>query len=192
MNYIYDITLNFLDNYYDFYEWDKKDNIISMDEIPIFRVNSIVMNDFLFNEIQFIDKDTFNNCFLITDMSRVIGIKVNEFGFITKLSSLLVDEEDFVIDEVNNISISNINYKIINKRKRYFLSRRDLYIRDYLLREIEWLYNNKKYDEIDYLYREINNKSIDFYSEYKYLINNISDNYSDIYNKIYNIIKLTQ
>ena len=28
MEYIYDIVLNFQDNYYDFYEWQKKDKII--------------------------------------------------------------------------------------------------------------------------------------------------------------------
>ena len=192
MNYIYDITLNFLDNYYEFYEWDKKDNIIRLDEIPIIRVNSIVMNDILSNNIQFSLEDIFNNCFLITDMSRVIGIKVDDVGFISKYSSLLIDEEDFVLDEINNIGISDINYRIIGKRERLLLSRRELYIRDYLLREIEELYNNKKYDEIDYLYREINNKNKDYYYEYKYLIDSISNNYNDTYNKLYSIIKLTQ
>ena len=30
MNFIYDIVLNFNKNYYNFFEWNKKDNIISV------------------------------------------------------------------------------------------------------------------------------------------------------------------
>ena len=40
MNFIYDIVLNFNKDYYDFFEWNKKDNIISIKKIPLFFVKN--------------------------------------------------------------------------------------------------------------------------------------------------------
>ena len=40
MNYIYDILLNFNDNYFDFYDWNKSDNITEVKKIPIFKITS--------------------------------------------------------------------------------------------------------------------------------------------------------
>ena len=48
MTYVYDIILNFTDNYYyDFYEWNVKDNIINVKKIPLFRVDKNTLNDFI-------------------------------------------------------------------------------------------------------------------------------------------------
>ena len=40
MNYYYDILLNFQENYYMFYEWDKEDNIEFVKKIPLFHIDS--------------------------------------------------------------------------------------------------------------------------------------------------------
>jgi len=40
MNYIYDVVLNFQKEYYDFYDWNKNDNIYHMRKIPILKINS--------------------------------------------------------------------------------------------------------------------------------------------------------
>ena len=40
MNYIYDIVLNFNKEYYSFYEWNRKDNIINVKKIPLFLVDN--------------------------------------------------------------------------------------------------------------------------------------------------------
>ena len=37
MEYVYDIVLNFMDKYYDYYEWKKKDRIINIKKIPLFK-----------------------------------------------------------------------------------------------------------------------------------------------------------
>ena len=34
MNFIYDIVLNFNKDYYDFFEWNKKDSVINIKKIP--------------------------------------------------------------------------------------------------------------------------------------------------------------
>ena len=51
MNYIYDIVLNFNSNYYEFYEWNKNDNIINVRKIPVFKVDNQTYYDFKFNDI---------------------------------------------------------------------------------------------------------------------------------------------
>ena len=38
MNYIYDIVLNFQDNYYNFFEWNRDDKIKNILKIPLYRV----------------------------------------------------------------------------------------------------------------------------------------------------------
>ena len=35
MNYIYDIVLNFNKEYYNFFEWNKRDNIVNVKKIPL-------------------------------------------------------------------------------------------------------------------------------------------------------------
>ena len=46
MNYIYDILVNFKETLYDFYEWNKNDNITHIRKIPLFRINDIFFKDF--------------------------------------------------------------------------------------------------------------------------------------------------
>ena len=36
MNYIYDIVLNFNKEYYNFFEWNKRDNIVNVKKIPLY------------------------------------------------------------------------------------------------------------------------------------------------------------
>ena len=40
MNYIYDLLLNFNENIYEFYDWNKTDNIKHIKKIPIFKIDS--------------------------------------------------------------------------------------------------------------------------------------------------------
>ena len=40
MNYIYDILLNFQNEYYDFFEWNTNDQITHIKKIPIIKVSN--------------------------------------------------------------------------------------------------------------------------------------------------------
>ena len=40
MTYIYDIVLNFNNDFYEFYEWDKNDNLTLIKKIPLIKVES--------------------------------------------------------------------------------------------------------------------------------------------------------
>ena len=120
MDYIYDISLNFNDEYFDFYEWNKDDKIINIRKIPIFKVNNKTFYDFRMNKV-LIDKEflkLINNhteyffnktiklmtAFLLTDGLDIIALKIDKN---MKYSSLLVNEELDILEN-NVIKKSNI------------------------------------------------------------------------------------
>lgn len=206
MNYISDIVLNFfeLDKTVDFFEWNSNDNIIVIGKIPLFRVDSKVMNDLLKSRVSvsneflesIINKTYTDNSFikysaLFTDLVSVIALKFNEDGLVLEKSNLLIDEEDIVIEEGEFLSCTDFNYKVVEEvYDNSFLTRREKFIRKYLLNEINNLYEDGMFDEINYLYSELysDNKSID--ARYKFLIDDISNNYDSKYNKLFDVIEM--
>ncbi len=208
MNYVYDIVLNFsdLDNLIDFYEWNKEDHVVEVSKIPIFRIDRLVMDDFFNNKIKIdlnflskIKNETIcnNNSYisyscLLCDLNVVIAIKCDCEGNVIEKSRLLFDEEDFIIDSSVEYEIFNFSYKKLDMlSNNNFLTRRDKFIREYLINEITKLYNNNSYDELNYLYGEIYNDSISIKNKYDKLILNLKDNYSPIFEKLYDILMIS-
>lgn len=208
MNYIYDLVLNFTDcdNLLEFYEWIRQDNLTTIQKIPVFRINRFQMNDILNNRIQVSDK-IFNkiknktfaeegkvlkySC-LVTDLNRVIALEFDSNRVLKKSSSLLLDEEEDVIDECSNFDIDNFEYEVLEEYLvNSFLTRKEKAIRNKLLSELKSLYVNKNYDEINYLYEELYDKKMTVKEKYLFLVNEITNNYDSKYNKLYDIIKLT-
>ena len=206
MNYISDIVLNFfeLDKTVDFFEWNSNDNIIVIGKIPLFRVSSKVMNDLLKSRVSvsneflesILNKTYTDNSFikysaLFTDLVNVIALQFNEDGLVLEKSNLLIDEEDIVIEEGEFLSCTDFNYKVVEEiYDNSFLTRREKFIRKYLLNEINNLYEDGMFDEINYLYSELysDNKNID--ARYKFLIDDISNNYDSKYNKLFDVIEM--
>jgi len=100
MNFIYDIVLNFNKDYYDFFEWNKKDTIINIKKIPLFLVDNDTFNTMKFNKvvvsnifIETIKDKTFTysrskigpSC-LISNGKEVIGVLFNDKGILLKKS----------------------------------------------------------------------------------------------------------
>lgn len=208
MNYIYDLVLNFSENerILEFYEWMKEDILSTIAKIPIIRINRFQMNDILNNKISVTktflkkyenktlldDGSLLKYSFLVTDLSKVIALEFSSNGEVIRRSSLLLDEEEAIIEESLDYQEEELNYKIIRNYLKFdFLTRDERKIRSSLINELNYLYKNKKYDEINYLYEELFNKKISIHDKYKFLIDDISNNYSSKYNKIYDIIKMT-
>ncbi len=208
MNYIYDLVLNFSENerILEFYEWMKEDVLSTIAKIPIIRINRFQMNDILNNKISVTktflkkyenktlldDGSLLKYSFLVTDLSKVIALEFSSNGEVIRRSSLLLDEEEAVIEESLDYQEEELNYKIIRNYLKFdFLTRDERKIRSSLINELNYLYKNKKYDEINYLYEELYNEKINIHDKYKFLIDDISNNYSSKYNKIYDIIKMT-
>lgn len=201
MIYIYDILLNFKDEYYDFYDWNNNDSILHIRKIPLFKIDTDdlinIKNNKIKLDISFIEKienktELFTNrgvknikygC-LLSDGELVIGI--NYVGKRIKISSLLIDEEMDVLDDLENIDKIKINYKIEKENKIDELkTRKQLEIENYLKKELYKIKDDN--EKLKYLYYECFNKKEENINKIKVSLNSLND---DIINKLYSFFKI--
>lgn len=202
MNFIYDIVLNFNKDFYNFFEWNKNDNIINVKKIPIFLIdndtftsmkydNVIVSKDF----IDLIKDKTYTytrsklgiSC-LISNNKEVIAVLFNDNGNLIKRSSLMLDEEEEVLDEIENDSLYKIN--IIKRRKVNIenVNRNIKEKKDFLIKYINEEKNdiNLKYLYYDYFEKDENNIKIIKND----LIKEIKNNWNKKLNNFYDTVKI--
>lgn len=166
MKYVYDIALNFYHDYYDFYEWNKDDKIINIKKIPLYRVSNKDYLSIKYNDV--IIKNNLINMCLITNTLEVMGIILKE-GKVIKKSSLLFEEEDEILDSIEDMKITKINFKKNKYKKRFIISRNKK--------------EKKKY--IDLFFKRIDKNNDEYLLRYIYydLFNKI-DNIDNIYNTL--------
>ncbi len=191
MEYIYDIVLNFQDNYYDFYEWQKKDKIINIKKIPIYKINNKDYLNIKNNKVT-INKESLpktNNMFLLTSGIEIIAILINNKGKILKKSSLIFEESDDILEDKDKIKVINIKYKIDKKNPTNINSR----IEQEKIKFINKFFKNinKRKDEylLKYLYYEIYNKEEDIDIIYNKLLDLSKNDINKIYNSIQTLNK---
>jgi len=195
MNYIYDIILNFNEQIYDFYEWNKSDNLTHIRKIPLIRINSkdlyniennnIRFNEELFNKIsnktEIFSGRTVKNidACLFSDGTSVLALKFknNKYYY----SKLILEEEMEVTEVSTRMKESVINYEIISKKIKSLKTRKELEIENYVKKELNILEKNHEDEKLKYLFFEcFGKKEYDVKKLY---------NESD---KIYDILKLIQ
>lgn len=202
MNYIYDIVLNFNKEYYNFFEWKKSDNCINVKKIPLFLVDNDTFKAMKYNQVT-VDKDFIGmlnektltytrsgigpSC-LISNGKEAIGLLFDTNGFLVKRSSLLLDEEEEVLEEVtecnyfkiNIVKEKKINFENVNRiekeRKRYLLK--------YLSKEKNEI--NLKYLYYDYFEKDEEDIAI----IRNILISEIKNNWNSKTNSLYDLVKL--
>jgi len=188
MDYIYDIVLNFQNDYYEFYEWKTSDKIINIKKISVYLTNNqdylnLKYNDVIL-DIKLLPKAS--KMFLITNGVEVMGLLLDMHGKIMKRSSLLFDEADEVLEEKETIKALPLKYKKnivksqistsrIQSEKIKFLER---YLSNIDINKDEYLLKYIHYD----IYNKEENDIIKIYKELKKMIHN------DV-NRIYNSIK---
>ena len=210
MTYIYDVLLNFTDEnrIIEFFEWEKDDILEHVKKIPIMRVSSKTLKDLItynvkveksflerIKDITTLYKKTKNLQFalLISDLNRVVGIEFNKDGEIISRSSLLLDEEEEIIEECCDIKEEQLEYTLKNKlQKDNLLTRSENKKRRYLLKEIENLYKDQCVDKLTYLYDELYKKdNTTFQEKYLKIKVDLEENYSKIHNDLYDIVRLS-
>ena len=99
MDYIYDIVLNFQNEYYDFYEWQPTDKIINIKRLPIYKISHKDYLNIKKNNITIVINTLPkpNKIFLVTSGIEVMGVLIDNHGKISKKSSLLFDEADEIL-----------------------------------------------------------------------------------------------
>lgn len=173
MNYVYDILTNFNEVLYDFYEWEKKDNITHIKKIPIIKIDKNDFNKLVSYQFQ-IDNDYLkkiknkteiwsnrnndNYYSLITNGTDIIGIEFNEQGKSIKRSSLIVDEELDTLQTIRKLDQTPLNFKLLNKINNSFITRKEIKSKNFLIQEINKLSTTNDTKKINYLYYECFNK----------------------------------
>ncbi len=202
MNYIYDIILNFNKEYFEFYEWNKKDNIINIKKIPLFVVDNKTFNAMKFDKVivssNFMDlirnktytysKNKIGNSTLLSNGKEVIGVLFDNNGNLIKRSSLLIDEEDEVLDEIDNNDIFTIEIISSKKIKREDINRgekeKKIFLNKYIKKEEN--ITNLKYLYYDYFEKEEEDSTL----IKKKLLDEINSNWNDKLNSFYETVKI--
>ena len=211
MTYIYDILLNFNDVFYEFYEWEKDDQIYHIKKIPLFKIDSKVLENIFIKKIKLNNNlcNLINNktelygnkngryiryCCLLTDGYKVIGIQINNNLEIEKISDLLLDEAMDTINISSRLNITSLEYTIIGNRKiNYFLTKKEVMIKKYLKDELKKIYKNNERLKLEYLYFEYFNKNNNNFDDaYKELNKTLNNNITDKHLNLYNILHLNE
>ena len=171
MNYIYDIYANINKKYYDIYDWQKKDKIIHIKKIPIFKIKSSDLQKFIKDEIkldetfvksiknktEFFNNNLNSNFCAFTDMRDEIITKISNNGNIIGKSSIHFTDKYNATIAFKKINLSNIDYKItkvipLDSENRYEKIRRN-----FLMKNIDILSKEK----LTYLYFECFEQKVD-------------------------------
>lgn len=210
MTYIYDVLLNFTDDerIIEFFEWDDKDYPEHIKRIPLLRVSTKTLYDLLNKKVKvnndLLDKikgetslykksTNLDYATLFSDLNKVIALEFNESGEVISKSSLLLDEEEDLIEEAVDLREEPITYKILSKNsKDYFLTRQEVKKKRYLLKEMDNLYEENNIEKLNFLYEELFKKDdLSFYDKYMRIKKDLTENYSKKHNKLYDIVRLT-
>ena len=203
MNYIYDIVLNFNKDYFNFYEWKKNDNIINIKKIPLLVTDYKTFNMLKYDSVKvdtsFINKikdkaytysknKVINNALLVSNTKEVIGVLFDNDGNLVKRSSLLIDEEEEVLEEIDDYELFKIPIISSKKKKRVDINRiekeKKLFLNNYIEKENNII--NLKYLYYDYFEKEEDNILI----IKKNLLSKINGNWNNKINSLYTTIKM--
>lgn len=174
MKNIYDILVNFKKIPYEFYEWNKEDDVKHVKKMPSIKVSDSALYDIFYNDVvvskNFLDqikdkteiffgrtvKKVKYACVIYND-DVALSILLNDNGEIIRKSKLLFDEEEDVLKE--DVPVKEIDYNIIKKSKKISgLTRREAKIVLLLSKYLDKIHESKKNDEIKYMYFECFNK----------------------------------
>lgn len=198
MTYIYDILLNFNDELYEFYDWNKNDKILHVKKIPIYKVDREILNDILNNKVRI--KGEFLNSIkdkteifykheigkikygcLLYSQEKIIALNISEEGLIIGFSDLLIDEYTEIIETLSDLKYFKIEYEILNKvSSEEFKTRNDRLKQKYIYKNIYKLSS----EQLEYLYYEM---FLEVKVDKEFMINKLN-HVKDI-DCLYNLIK---
>lgn len=211
MIYIYDILLNFNEDFYEFYEWEKGDYLYHIKKIPIFKVETSFMELLFSKKIKLEEgfvkslsskvelfgtkkNKSLNHSCLFTDGYKVIGVMINDSFEISQISDLLLDEATDAINISSRCNMLSLEYTIIGSRKNnFFLTRKEKKIKLYLEEELKKIHKNKENSKLAYLYFEYFNKEMDDIElAYKELYHTLKTVITEKHEKLYELLHLKE
>ena len=205
MNYYYDITVNFQENNYMFYEWIDSDILEYIKRIPIFQVTTKVLKDLINNNVlvnkEFLDsiynktklkKGFLEYASLFISKNGAIVLEFSQNGEVIVRSNLQINDECSVMEVIYTLPVFKLDYKILRKLEYNGCLRIEKIIKDFINLEINTLYKNKEWEKIVFLYNEWFLKSNHNVGEMVLeMQNKLKGEITDREFKIYNLIKLS-
>ena len=210
MIYVYDLLLNFQDTgrLVEFFEWSDQDVLEHIKKIPLFRINSIDMDNICYGTVKFdstfLEKIKFKTLLykkkkaityaaLFCDLNRAVVVEISKQGEVIAKSCLLLDEEEDVIDNSQDLEVFDVSYKVLKREDNFtFLTRSEEFQQRYLYQELKSLFEQRDVDKLTYLYEEVFGHD-DSLFDYKYerLIEGVSKSFDRRYQNLYEVVRLS-
>lgn len=208
MYYYYDVLLNFGadSEIFEFYEWEETDNVEFIKKIPLFRVSTDCLKDFLRYKAKFeetligqIKEKTIIkgsseviNTFIVSDSKNALALEINEKGEVVSRSKLLPGDELNLSEVMFTMKESTLQYEKLEKYKKNTGLRQIREIKKLIQYEIETLYHENNSGKLKYLYYEWFNKNSDNIDDiYKEMTLSLQKEYNDDLKRVYDFIKLS-
>ena len=212
MIYTYDILLNWTkdDRLKEFFEWNLEDDLEHIKKIPIIKVSDRFIKDLLTSKLK-VDKSLllkiknktesyFHNDIDVIDYAAIftngkvsLAVELDEEGLTAYKSTMLLDEEEEVLDMSEELVLFNINYEVIKRNKKYsYLTRKEEEEKEFLSKELKKIKDKKEEAKINYLYKEFfNDDNISYDLKLKKLQTEVDKDYNIFHNKLFKLLKLT-
>lgn len=206
---VYDVLLNFKKYPYEFYEWEKEDDISHIKKIKAIKTDDKTLFDIMNYQTKIKDEilksienktEVFKNhkiinikyAFIIYNDDVCLAILLDDDGMVIKKSKLLFDEEDEVIKKGFDDPKLKINYEVTSfKTSNFKCTRKENKMIDLLLKYVNSIYQNKNNDELKYVYFECFDKQEEsIKNAYDNLSASIINGDFKIINKLKNLIKV--
>ena len=212
MIYTYDILLNWTkeERLKEFYEWNLEDDLEHIKKMPIIRIRESLLKDLLTSKVK-IDKtflskikyksesyfhneiDVIDYAVIVTTEKKALALELDNEGNIMYKSSLLIDEEEEVLEIGEELVIMDIPYEVITKNKKVsYLTRKEEEEKKLLIKEIKKIKQNKERSKLNYLYKEFFVDNVESFNDKLTLLEKeISKDYNSFHHNLYNLLKLS-
>ena len=212
MIYTYDILLNWTkgERLKEFYEWNLEDDLEHIKKMPIIRIRESLLKDLLTSKVK-IDKtflskikyksesyfhneiDVIDYAVIVTTEKKALALELDNEGNVMYKSSLLIDEEEEVLEIGEDLVVMDIPYEVITKNKKVsYLTRKEEEEKKFLIKEMKKIKQNKEESKLNYLYKEFFIDDVEsFNDKLTILEKEISKDYNSFHHKLYNLLKLT-
>ena len=212
MIYTYDILLNWTkeERLKEFYEWNLEDDLEHIKKMPIIRIRESLLKDLLTSKVK-IDKsflskikyksesyfhneiDVIDYAVIVTTEKKALALELDNEGNIMYKSSLLIDEEEEVLEIGEELVIMDIPYEVITKNKKVsYLTRKEEEEKKFLIKEIKKIKQNKERSKLNYLYKEFFVDNVESFNDKLTLLEKeISKDYNSFHHNLYNLLKLS-
>ena len=211
MIYIYDLILNWSDRRrYEFFEWEDEDEIEYVKKIPVFRIDNFegildsnirVSSDFLENicnkaEVygsQRTEKIEYACVFCNKDLDKAIAIEFSDSGESIYKSNIYFLDLDDIFNIGSRLESFKLNYELLynTRDKDYYLTRKELLKKKYLVTEINNSYMENNLDKLRYIYYELFDKDNSNIEKIRdELLSSLDNDYNYLHDNIYNLMKI--